>query len=63
LDDGTIEEIQSGKKLVGYQEVFCHMVFGIRVNFTRKARFVVDRSKMAPPSLIKYACVVSRDSV
>ncbi len=33
-DDGTIEDIQNGKKLVGYQEVFYHIVFDIKVNFT-----------------------------
>jgi hypothetical protein len=41
-DNGTIEDIQNGKKLIGYQEVFCHIVFDIKVNFTRKARFVAD---------------------
>jgi hypothetical protein len=33
-DDGTIKDIQNGKKLVGYQEVFYHIVFDIKVNFT-----------------------------
>jgi hypothetical protein len=62
-DDGTIEDIENGKKLIGYKGVFCHIVFDIKVDFTRKARFVVDGSKMVPPSSITYASVVSRDSV
>ncbi len=49
--------------MIGYQEVFCHIVFVIKVNFTSKARFVADGSKMASPSLITYMSVVSRDSV
>ena len=37
-DEGTIEDAQNGKKLVGYQEIKCHMVFDMKMNFTRKAR-------------------------
>ncbi len=44
--------------MIGYQEVFCHVVFDFKVNFTRKARFVAVGSKMAPPSLITYASVI-----
>jgi hypothetical protein len=39
-DEGTIEDARTGKRLVGYQEITCHMVFDIKMEFTRKARYV-----------------------
>ena len=36
----SLEEAKSGKALPGYQEIKCHLVFDIKMNFTRKARFV-----------------------
>ena len=64
-DDLTVEEARSGKSLVGYQEVRCHMIFDIKMDgkFTRKARFVAGGHTTDPPSSITYSSVVSRDSV
>jgi Reverse transcriptase (RNA-dependent DNA polymerase) len=48
---------------VGYQEMPCHMVFDVKVDFTRKARYVGGGHVTKPPSTHTYASVVSRESV
>jgi hypothetical protein len=49
---------------VGYQQINCHMIFDIKMDFTRKARFVVagGHTTEAPASMT-YSSVVSRESV
>jgi hypothetical protein len=39
--DGTLDEARGGKKLVGYQEIKCHMIFDIKMDFTGKARLLL----------------------
>jgi len=41
----------------------CHMVFDVKMDFTRKARNVVGGEMTDPPSRITYSSVVSRDSI
>jgi hypothetical protein len=33
-DKGTIDDARAGKRLVGFQEIVCHMVFEIKMDFT-----------------------------
>ena len=63
--EGTVEEAKSGKRLVGYQRIDCHLIFDIKMdgNFTRKARFVAGGHTTKAPASITYSSVVSRDSV
>lgn len=56
LDDGQVAPL-------GYQKIPCHIIFDIKFDFTRKARFVAGGHKTEPPQSITYASVVSRDSV
>lgn len=35
-DEGAIEDARNGKKLVGYQEIACHMVFDIKMDFIKR---------------------------
>ena len=60
-----MEDARRGKKLVGYQEIRCHMIFYIKMDgrFTRKARYVAGGHTTYPPSSIPYSSVVSRDSI
>ena len=52
------------KKLVGYQEVRCHMIFDVKMNgLARKARLVAGGHTTDTPSSVTYSSVVSRDSV
>ncbi len=39
------------------------MIFDVKMDFTRKARFVAGGHMTDPPSSINYSSVVSRDSV
>jgi hypothetical protein len=41
----------------------CHLIFDIKMDFTRKARFVAGGHVTDPPSSITFASVVSRNSV
>jgi hypothetical protein len=41
----------------------CHMIFDIKLDFTRKARFVAGGHVTDPPSSLTYSSVVARDSV
>ena len=59
--DGSIEEAKN--KLRGYQQIRCHMIFDVKMDFTRKARFVAGGHTTETPTSLTYSSVVSRDSV
>jgi Reverse transcriptase (RNA-dependent DNA polymerase) len=60
----AVRILNSGDKPpVGYQYVPCHMVFDVKVDFSRKARYVGGGHVTKPPATQTYASVVSRDSV
>ena len=48
---------------VGYSEITGHLVFDVKADFTRKARYVAGGHLTEPPASITYASVVSRESV
>ena len=48
---------------IGYKWIKCHMIFDIKMDFTRKARFVAGGHMTNPPTSLTYSSVVSRDSV
>ena len=48
---------------VGHQMIPYHIVFDVKMDFTRKARFVAGGHKTQEPETPTYACVVSRESV
>ena len=56
-----LEEGEKGP--VGYQKVPCHLIFDVKMDFTRKARYVAGGHVTKPPSSLTYASVVSRESV
>ena len=64
-EEHTPEEVRQGKapEMTGYQEITCHLVFDVKMDFTRKARFVANGSTTETPASITYSSVVSRDSV
>jgi hypothetical protein len=62
----TPQQIRDGLArgdFVGYQEIDCHMIFDIKMDLTRKARFVAGGHTTETPTSITYSSVVSRDSV
>ena len=48
---------------VGYSKSSGHLVFDVKMDFTRKARWVKDGHKHADPASSSYAGVVSRESI
>jgi hypothetical protein len=64
-DDVTPDEVRSGKvkDMIGFQEIGCQIVFDIKMDFTRKARFCAGGHTSDTPVAMTYSSVVSRDSV
>jgi hypothetical protein len=66
-DKASPQELRGGtKKLPGYQQIGCHMIFDIKMDgqFTRKARFVANGNETRDiESHHTYASVVTRESV
>ena len=50
-------------KPIGYQQIPWHIIFNVKMDFTRKARYVTGGHKTEDPTTPTYASVVSRDSV
>ena len=48
---------------VGYKQIRCHLIFDVKRDLTRKARFVAGGHMTDPPTSMTYASVVSRESV
>jgi hypothetical protein len=49
--------------MIGFQEIQCHIVFDVKMDFTRKARFVAGGNTTETPASITYSSVVTRDSI
>lgn len=54
---------RSEGELIGYQEIKCHLIFDVKMDFTRKARFVAGGHTTETPASLTYSSVVSRESV
>ncbi len=50
-------------QLRGYQEIQCHIVFDVKIDFSRKACFVAGGHMTVTLNTLTYSSVVSRDSV
>ena len=48
---------------VRYEHINCHLIFDVKMDFRRKARFVAGGHTTKPPVEFTYAGVVSRKSV
>ena len=48
---------------VGYTKASGHLIWDVKMDFTRKARWVLDGHKTEAPNISTYAGVVSRESV
>jgi hypothetical protein len=61
----TPDDVRKGRvqDMLGFQEIKCHIVFDVKMDFTRKARFVAGGHMTQPATSITYSSVVSRDSV
>jgi hypothetical protein len=63
--DPSAQEVRDGKApdMIGFQEIECHVIFDVKMDFTRKARFVAGGHMTETPTAVTYSSVVSRDSV
>ena len=50
-------------RTVWHKEIRCHIVFDVKMDFTRKARFVAGGHMTEAPTFITYSSIVSRESV
>ena len=54
---------ENAKALAGWSKVTGHLVFDVKMDFTRKARWVLDGHKTPDIVGLTYAGVVSRESI
>ena len=56
VPDCTPEEVRDNQvpSMRGFQEITCHLVFDVKMDFTRKARYVADGSTTDTPVGICY---------
>ena len=60
----AFEILEDGKSApAGYIKVSGHLIWSVKMDFTRKARWVLDGHKTPDPVGSKYAGVASRESV
>jgi hypothetical protein len=62
-DDGFTPQQARDGDLIGLQEIGCHIIFDVKMDFSRKARFVAGGHTTMAPSSTTYSSVVSRDSI
>jgi hypothetical protein len=48
---------------IGYKEITCHLIFEVKFDLRRKARYVAGGHLTDPPASMTYCSVVSRESV
>jgi hypothetical protein len=63
--DVVFQEVGDDEQVfVGYQFIKCHMIFNVKTgSFKRKARYVAGGHRTEAPSAIKYASLVSIESI
>ena len=55
---------EKGEKApVGFTEITCHLIFDLKLDMTRKARYVAGGHLTDVPTYMTYSSVVSRDTV
>ena len=56
----TPEQVRKGQvpNLIGFQEIGCHMVFDVKMDFTWKAHFIAGRNMTEAPSSLTYSSVI-----
>ena len=48
---------------IGYTEITSHLVFDVKMDLTRKTKYVAGGHPIDPPSSMTYASVVGRETV
>ncbi|KAL7470555.1 hypothetical protein ACHAXS_010802 [Conticribra weissflogii] len=56
-------EVWKSSRIHAYQEITCHLIFDIKMDFIPKAQFVANGATTETPTSLTYSSVISRDSV
>ena len=61
----TPEEVRQGEidEIEVFQDITCHIIFDVKMDFTRKARYVANRAMTDTSVGLYYSSFVSRYSV
>ena len=60
----AFEVLEEGESApVGYTQITCHLIFDVKMDLTRKARYVAGGHLTHPPTSMTYASVVERETV
>ena len=61
----TPKQVWQGKcpELASFQEIRCHIVVDVKMDFTQKAQFVAGGHTTEAPALLTYSSIFLRDSV
>jgi hypothetical protein len=54
-------QVAKAQDMIGFQEIGCDIVFDIKMDFTRKARFCAEGHTTNTPAAMTYSSVVSID--
>ena len=60
----AFEVLEEGESApVGYTQITCHLIFDVKLDLTRNARYVAGGHLTDPPTSMTYASVVGRETV
>ena len=60
----VFEVLEEGESApVGYTQITCHLIFDMKMDLTRKARYITGGHLIDPPSPMTYASVVGKETV
>ena len=64
-EERTPSDVESGlaPELAQYQRITCHLIIDVKMDFTRKARFIANGSRTETPNSLTYSSIVSRESI
>ena len=62
--DVNAEQARCGEGgFIGFQEIKCHIVYNVKMDFTKKCIYVAGGNTTEAPASLTYSSVVSRESV
>ena len=60
----AFEVLEEGESApVGYTQITCHLIFDVKLDLTRNARYVAGGHLTDPPTSMTYASVVGRETI
>eukprot|EP00957_Ditylum_brightwellii_P065160 4942498-Ditylum_brightwellii.AAC.1 len=65
MKDCNPDDVRKGKvsERIGYQEISCHLILDVKMDFSRKAHSVAGGHTTEAPTVMSYSRVVTRDNI